>query len=67
MKIANPPRARLIPNVAGQARLPEQQARLNEPVSMARKSPITLLYSARDEEHNQAPALSRALKDSPKT
>ena len=31
---------------------------------MARKAPVTLLYGARDEEHNQALALSRVLEDS---
>ncbi len=45
-------------------RQPEQQARLEELVAIARKAPVTLLYSARDEEHNQALALSRVLEDS---
>ena len=31
---------------------------------MARRSPVTLLYGARDEEHNQALALSRVLDES---
>ena len=44
-------------------RQPEQKARLDELVTLARKSPITLLYSARDEDHNQALALSRVLED----
>jgi uncharacterized protein YeaO (DUF488 family) len=48
-------------------RQPETRARLDVLVSMARKSPITLLYGARDEEHNQALALSRVLEDSLKT
>ena len=41
---------------------PEQQARLNEISSMARKGPVTLLYSARDEEHNQAVVLRNVLE-----
>lgn len=45
-------------------RRPEQKARVDELVSMARNAPLTLLYSARDEEHNQALALSRVLEDS---
>ena len=45
-------------------RQPEQKARLDELVTMARKAPVTLLYGARDEEHNQALALSRVLEDS---
>lgn len=48
-------------------RQPEQQAQFDELVSLAREGPITLLYSARDEEHNQALALSRVLEDSLKT
>lgn len=47
-------------------RRPEQQARVDELVAMARKAPVTLLYSARDEEHNQALALSRVLEESMK-
>jgi uncharacterized protein YeaO (DUF488 family) len=45
-------------------RRPEQNARLAELVTLARKTPVTLLYGARDEEHNQALALSRVLQDS---
>ena len=44
-------------------RQPEQKARVDELLAMARKSPLTLLYSARDVEHNQALALSRVLED----
>jgi hypothetical protein len=35
------------------------QAQLDELVTIARKSPVTLFYGASDEEHNQARALSR--------
>jgi len=45
-------------------RQPAQRAQLDELVAMARKSPVTLLYGARDEEHNQALALSRVLEES---
>jgi len=45
-------------------RQPAQQAQLDELVAMARESPVTLLYGARDQEHNQALALSRVLEDS---
>ena len=45
-------------------RRPEQQGRLNELITLARRGPVTLLYSARDEEHNQARALRRVLEDS---
>ena len=45
-------------------RRPEQQGRLNEVITLARRGPVTLLYSARDEEHNQALALRRVLEDS---
>jgi uncharacterized protein YeaO (DUF488 family) len=43
---------------------PAQRAQLDELVTMARKSPVTLLYGARDQEHNQALALSRVVEDS---
>jgi uncharacterized protein YeaO (DUF488 family) len=43
---------------------PAQRALVDELVTMARKSPVTLLYGARDEEHNQALALSRVLEES---
>jgi uncharacterized protein YeaO (DUF488 family) len=45
-------------------RRPEQQGRLNELITLARRGPVTLLYSARDEEHNQALALRRVIEDS---
>ena len=45
-------------------RQPAQRAQLDELVAMARNSPVTLLYGARDEEHNQALALSRVLEES---
>ena len=45
-------------------RQPAQRALIDELVTMARKSPVTLLYGARDEEHNQALALSRVLEES---
>ena len=45
-------------------RQPEKQVRLRELLSLARKSPVTLLYSAKDEEHNQAVALRHVLDDS---
>ena len=45
-------------------RQPAQRAQLDELVAMALNSPVTLLYGARDEEHNQALALSRVLEES---
>ena len=45
-------------------RRPEQQGRLNELITLARRGPVTLLYSARDEEHNQALALRSVLEES---
>ena len=45
-------------------RRPEQQGRLDELITIARRGPVTLLYSARDEEHNQALALRSVLEDS---
>ena len=45
-------------------RRPKQQGRLNELITLARRGPVTLLYSARDEEHNQALALRSVLEDS---
>jgi uncharacterized protein YeaO (DUF488 family) len=45
-------------------RTPEQQGRLRELITLARHGPVTLLYSARDEDHNQALALRRVLEDS---
>jgi uncharacterized protein YeaO (DUF488 family) len=44
--------------------LPERQEQLYELLALARKSPITLLYGARDEEHNEAVALREFLEDS---
>jgi uncharacterized protein YeaO (DUF488 family) len=43
---------------------PDQQVRLRELLNLARHSPVTLLYSAKDEEHNQAVALRGVLEDS---
>lgn len=45
-------------------RQPQQQAQLHQLVTLSRRGPVTLLYSARDQEHNQALALSRVLEDS---
>jgi uncharacterized protein YeaO (DUF488 family) len=45
-------------------RQPEQQARLRELTSLAHKGSLTLLYSAKDEEHNQAVVLRRVLEES---
>lgn len=45
-------------------RQPVQQVRVRELLSLARQTPVTLLYSAKDEEHNQAVALRRVLEDS---
>ena len=45
-------------------RQPPQQTQLQVLVTIARHGPVTLLYSARDEEHNQALALSHVLEDS---
>ena len=42
----------------------EQQARLHELLTLARQGPVTLLYSAKDEEHNQAVALRQVVEDS---
>ncbi len=43
---------------------PERQEQLHELLALARKGPVTLLYGARDEEHNQAVALRKFLEDS---
>jgi uncharacterized protein YeaO (DUF488 family) len=43
---------------------PEQQERLHQLKSLARKGRITLLYGAKDTEHNQAEALRRILEAS---
>ena len=43
---------------------PEHQEQFHELLAMARRGPVTLLYGARDEEHNQAVALSKFLEDS---
>lgn len=45
-------------------RTPAQQARLRELRRLASQSPVTLLYSARDEEHNQAVVLRQVLAHS---
>lgn len=42
---------------------PEQQARLQELEEMALQGPVTLLYSARDQEHNQAVVLREVLEE----
>ena len=42
---------------------PEHQEQLHELLALARKGPVTLLYGARDEEHNQAVALRKFLED----
>jgi uncharacterized protein YeaO (DUF488 family) len=42
----------------------EQQARLHELLTLAQQGPVTLLYSAKDEEHNQAVALRQVVEDS---
>ncbi len=42
---------------------PDQAARLGELVRIAREGPITLLYGARDEEHNQAVVLREVLAE----
>ena len=43
---------------------PDQQVRLRELLSLARHTPVTLLYSAKDKEHNQAVALRQVVEDS---
>ena len=40
---------------------PERRAALGELADAARRGPVTLLYGARDEEHNQAVVLRAAL------
>jgi len=47
-------------------RRPERQEPLHELLALARKGPVTLLYGARDEEHNEAVALREFLEDSAK-
>lgn len=42
---------------------PDQQARLAELEQMALHGPITLLYGARDEQHNQAVVLKAVLEE----
>src|SRR5579884_2427654 len=42
---------------------PDQQARLTELEQMALHGPITLLYGARDEQHNQAVVLKAVLEE----
>jgi len=42
---------------------PEQQARLDELVALARQGPLTLLYGAKDTEHNQAVVLGELLRE----
>ena len=42
---------------------PEHVELLHELLALARKGPVTLLYGARDEEHNQAVALRTFLED----
>ncbi|HEY9289482.1 MAG TPA: DUF488 family protein [Candidatus Dormibacteraeota bacterium] len=45
-------------------RQPGQRERLRDLAALVRQGPVTLLYSARDEEHNQAVALRGVLEDS---
>jgi len=45
---------------------PERQEQLHELLALARKGPVTLLYGARDEEHNEAVALRKFLEGSTK-
>lgn len=45
-------------------RRPERQEQLQELRALVRKGPVTLLYGARDEEHNQAVALRAFLMQS---
>ncbi len=40
---------------------PEQQARLHVLLEAARRGPLTLVYGARDEQHNQAVVLREVL------
>ncbi len=42
---------------------PDQQARLGELEKMALEGPVTLLYGARDEAHNQAVVLKEVLEE----
>jgi len=42
---------------------PDQQARLDEIEQMALQGPVTLLYGARDEQHNQAVVLKAVLEE----
>jgi uncharacterized protein YeaO (DUF488 family) len=42
---------------------PERQAALRDLVQAARQGPVTLLYGAKDEEHNQAVVLRAVLLD----
>lgn len=48
-------------------RRPERQAQLRELRALIDKGPVTLLYGARDEDHNQAVALKKFLEDSART
>ena len=45
---------------------PERQEQLHELLALARKGPVTLLYGARDDEHNEAVALRKFLEGSTK-
>ena len=47
-------------------RRPERQELLHDVLAPTRKGPVTLLYGARDEEHNEAVALREFLEDSAK-
>ena len=42
---------------------PEHQLRLLDLLKLVQKEPVTLLYGARDEQHNQAVALRSVLQD----
>ena len=46
----------------GELAAPEQQERLKGVLSAAGKGPLTLVYGAKDEEHNQAVVLAALLR-----
>ena len=48
-------------------RRPERPALLHELLALARKGPVTLLYGARDEEHNEAVAPREFLEALPRS
>jgi uncharacterized protein YeaO (DUF488 family) len=47
-------------------RRPDRREPLHQLLALARKGPVTLLYGARDEEHNEAVALREFLEASAK-